>query len=1249
MTALEATFHQLPQPILDKLQLLIRRVRRLLFVRGIFATLAVALVCLLAIMALDATITIFSGALRWTLSLGGLTITAVAAWWFLVRPLSRKITLTHIARILEIKHPELQERISTAVELMSSDDPDSIRGSEELIEAVVDSAVVDVELVDPKTEFQPARAKKFINATGICLALLLILLAIWPKQSWTLLSRALAPFLDIGNAYADTMVIDPGDVRVARGEPVTIFMTIDHKRLRRAEVRRRLANGTDSVERMTLMGRTDKGHRRFSLTFPKVDESFAYRVRAGSAVSEYFKVEAVPKPAVQQLQLHFDYPEYTGKKPDEAISKTGEIRALANTVVTLTATVNKPVWSAKMLFNEHQELGQAVMDGKRITWTFPLKPRMNGTWQLDLTDEDGFRNADTSYPIQALPDKAPTVQIVSPTVRELRLKPTEVLPIKYQAVEDFGLHQIDLLVTPDGEVAPKEITQPPPESDGKPGVWRGMATLKIAALQLKPQQNRLTVQVRARDNRPEDLNGPGEGSSETITVFLDKKAPSLAEQAIAEDKKNLEQTLRETRVELKQALDEIKNTEREMERKEEFPDQARNTLKEFNKHNKAAETKLRKASEQLDEGVFRKQADALRAIAKEEVAKAREAADLIPVSDQKEQRIAKAKEAGAQVQEAISKLDTVEKSVRESESDRNMITGLNNLANDQRAIAQEAARRALENAKKMAETQPKPDQKQLKEFLAKQRKVQKNLGEILRDNAAALAEILEQQKQESKELSRQAGELAQEQRELKEINQQSTGQPQKGEELKKQLIAQLQKMQKGIAEETRQQAEKKQQAEEKKGKAGPQEPSRAGQQTQAENSAEPNLSKNGATPLENAKKQTEAASDNLQSETLSRALKEAQAAAKSLNQAADHSGTNPPGKEAPENPSKPDDSPQSMKQAKNDQESRDATPGREKASEDQARTWPSQKENARELSDLADRQESVAGQIAALEAGNLQAALALMEKQLSHKSESLETRAEEIEDSLENLRQTNAKGKADQAGKALSRAGQGADSAARQFDQAQKTQQQEQNQGKAQPGELGRAAQQAMQRGQPTQQLTENFLKQAARAMAQSADAIGQRMKGLDPSDMDDRVVNSKDLAKSFEDVSASSQSQDAQEAADQSQQAAQSLEQLAQAAMEQLGNLRQTPADSQTPQEQGMQSANTTEHLNESGQKTADTNGDGIPPELKKLGISVEDWTRFKGALTGGSATAIESDLPQEYRELVGRYFQVIAKEAGK
>jgi len=50
---------RLPRPILDKMQILIRRVRRVAICKGVLAVAATGLICLLAIMAVDAAVTIF--------------------------------------------------------------------------------------------------------------------------------------------------------------------------------------------------------------------------------------------------------------------------------------------------------------------------------------------------------------------------------------------------------------------------------------------------------------------------------------------------------------------------------------------------------------------------------------------------------------------------------------------------------------------------------------------------------------------------------------------------------------------------------------------------------------------------------------------------------------------------------------------------------------------------------------------------------------------------------------------------------------------------------------------------------------------------------------------------------------------------------------------------------------------------------------------------------------------------------------
>jgi len=1253
MTSLEAALGQLPQPILDKLQSMIRRVRRLLFIRGLFATLAVALACLLAIMAVDATVTLFSTASRWALSIAGLAATMVAAWWFLVRPLSRRFTLTKMARILEIRHPELQERISTAVELLASEDPDSIRGSQELISAVVDSAVDDVATVDPKTEFKPARSKKFIVATAVCSTIIALLLAIWPHQSWTLLTRALAPFLDIGNAYADTLVVDPGDVRVATGEPVTIQVSVKHKRLKRAEIRRRMPDGTESVERMALIAEEPDGTKRFSLTFPAIESGFDYRVRAGAALSRYFDVTAVEPPTVTNLEVRYDYPEYTGLPDAGGTTETGEIRAVAHTRVIVTATLNKPAWSAKLVFNESPSAVEPVIEENLATWEFELKNGMRGSWHLDLADEEGFTNQPSTYPIEVLPDKTPTVQIVSPTQRDISLKPTEKLPIDLSVIEDFGFGDVVLMATPDGAVEPTQLVQPSPAATDRPGTYSASALLDLPALKLTPDQRRLAVQVRIRDNRPEDYDGPGVGLSEVIFVTIDQNAKSLADQAIEAQKKEVDQQIREAKQELEKARDDLRRAEQELIRDKEISSETKEKLDEFTEHNEAAREKLEQVAATLDTPLFQEQSQQAAKLAAEPLAEAQEKADMIPMTDAQHERVAEAKEARAKVEEAIKGLDDLASSMREANEDYEAISKLNELANKQQELAMKAEdwqkRAQEERAKADQAVQQAPNeqakeqamqqfdqqqQREAQQFQSEQNRVEQQLGDMLKENAAALAEVLEQQRAVSDDLAKQAEALSKQQESLRNASREATDKNENQEKfLRDALVEQLAQLQSELAQQAKAAAEEAKGATTPGKAEAPQAPEANQVQAQAKPDAAEQAPAEGQPA--NAEAQAKAA------EALAQAAEEASEAAENLAKM-----ELAPASEAASEAS------ETLAQA---EAAQTRASGSDVADQSNRSEGPASAEPAApEAAALAERQEALAEQIDAVKEGRLQEALAQMESMLQADAAALEAEATGMRDSLQNLSQNQAKDRARDASQSLNRGGLEAAQSARQLDRAQEQQALAREQGQAAEGQLAPSARASMQQGQRNQQQSAEALSQAALAFAKSSDAIGQALDGLEPSDMDERLTNSEDLAESFDDVAKSSQSQNAQEASQQSQEAAKSLSQLAQAAMQKLGGQPGRPQpDSNGPPQQQPEQDLTGEpdslDLNETGKKTADMNGGGVPPELSQLGISAEDWARFKGALAGGNATAIETDLPVEYRELVGRYFQVIAKEAGK
>ncbi|MEM6278314.1 MAG: hypothetical protein AAF733_02470 [Verrucomicrobiota bacterium] len=1210
MSTLEAAFEHLPQPILDKLESMIRRIRRLLFLRGLSATLAVALTCLLVIMAIDAMFTLFSPMARWGLSLAGLSVTLAAAWWFLMRPLSKRLTLTHMARILEIRHPELQERISTAVELLSSDDPDSVKGSEELIRAVVDSAIDDVGSVDPQTEFQANRGKKFVLAAAVCAGVILLTLMIWPKQSWTLLARAMAPFLDIGNAYAESLVIEPGDARIATGDSLEVSVTLNHKRLRRAEFRTLLPDGSDTVERMGLVREDEDGTKKFTLTLPKVEESFQYRIRAGSALSRYYTVEVIDPPAVEELKIHYDFPEYTSLEPTESITETGEIRAVAHTRVRITATMNKPLQVSKLIFNESTDLGTPEIDGKTLTWETELLAGMNGNWHFELTDLDGFTNEPLSYPLEVLPDKSPTVQIALPVMSELRLRPTERLLIEADVVEDFGFLDAALIITPDGAIEPVVQKQDLPVATGTANQYRSSTSLDLAALNLTENQKRIAVQVQVRDDRPTDYDGPGVGLSDPIYITIDRRAKSLADQAIEAQRKELSENLQEAKRELERARDDMRRVEQEMNRSEEVNERARDELDEFSERTESAREKLDLVAATLNQTLFQEQADQAAKVSNEMIQEAREKADLIPVTDEKSKRVQEARESRQKIEEAIREVDQLAKSMRENEDEYRMISQLNDLANRQQELAmsaEEMARQEAENSEQPPQNQEaqrraeQQQRQQMNQFQSQQNQVQQQLGQMLKDNAAALDEILANQQEQAEGLAEEAAALAEEQQSLKEISEQSVNASgNRMEELREQLLANLQERQESLSQAA---------------------------QEEAEASAENNPSESEAL-MEGAEQGFEAAK-NLEGEKLNEAAEAAAEASESLAAAAEAESA------SGENSSEAAESAQA--------EGDTGEPGEGENAE--MSTMSSE--------EFADQQAALAEQIEAVSSGDLQEALSLMEAALVEEAAALSQETRSFENALKNLSQQSAGNSADQAERSLQRGAQEADQSSRQLSQAQQQQSRAEASDQVESGELAKDARASMQRSQSDQAQSANALRQAANALAQSAKTIGRTMEGLEPSDADSQVADSSDLAEGFEEVSESSRSQDAQEAAQQSQEAASALQQLAQAAMQKLGNPGQY-----TPPSQGGEETMTPPELtgdpngedpNDSGEKGSDIDGDGIPPELQAMGVSAEDWERFRGALVGGNATAIDTDLPAEYRELVGRYFQVIAKEAGK
>jgi hypothetical protein len=125
---LEARLESIPAPIARALRQLLSRKRRVILARGICAVIAVSVGVTLLAMGLDAGILIVSPVTRWMMSVMIYIGTAAAVYVFLLSPLARTFTLAGLAHMIEAQHPEMQERLSSAVELLTSSDDKDLRG-----------------------------------------------------------------------------------------------------------------------------------------------------------------------------------------------------------------------------------------------------------------------------------------------------------------------------------------------------------------------------------------------------------------------------------------------------------------------------------------------------------------------------------------------------------------------------------------------------------------------------------------------------------------------------------------------------------------------------------------------------------------------------------------------------------------------------------------------------------------------------------------------------------------------------------------------------------------------------------------------------------------------------------------------------------------------------------------------------------------------------------------------------------------
>jgi hypothetical protein len=180
-----------------------------------------------------------------------------------------------------------------------------------------------------------------------------------------------------------------------------------------------------------------------------VEKPSRYYLAGGDCRTREFAIDVTQPPMVTELQLIFDYPEYTGWAQHS--SRNGNIDELENTTVTLTATTNRPAASGQIRFGSAKSTGPAMLHvpdrNDQLIARFLVTK--NDSYVIWFETEDGETNPrPTSYEIKVRVDLNPTVTVKPGTDQvDPPVPANAIVPIGVTASDDFGIDEVKLNVT----------------------------------------------------------------------------------------------------------------------------------------------------------------------------------------------------------------------------------------------------------------------------------------------------------------------------------------------------------------------------------------------------------------------------------------------------------------------------------------------------------------------------------------------------------------------------------------------------------------------------------------------------------------------------------------------------------------------------------------------------------------------------------------------------------------------------------
>lgn len=785
----------LPVVLEEKLDDVAAEVRRLRVLRGASWFAAVTFALPLLFVALDVLLDL-SPLVRGLMLGGWVAVCAFLGWWLVVRRTRGEIPPRELAAAVEREFPNLAERLSTLVEL--SEHADAGNGSRGMIAVLA-----------KETE---KRAKKLnfgkVAPTGFSLrlagfAVLVGLLAVTPlfafREAGDRVRRLVLPWYTPPVEVPYTLTVSSGNPVVKRGEPVTLSAYLEKTKPEAelptsATLVYRVVG--QSEERRLPMSGDDRA--AFTVTRPKVDAEFEYKVQCGELTSAWFGVAVVDPVEVDESgsKVTVVSPKYKGTPPVE--QKWGQVKTLQHSTATFELRFTRTPADVHAEWRTADQKAEAVSlnrsltfsdDRRTVTLTVPCPA--NGTVRFSLFADKGVRT-DVPVAVEADADLPPRFERAGGVPTELReVKKDAVLPLDVAVADDVAVGGLFFDYAPAN--APPDEFRSEPLAGIKVGGTRAEGKVEVSLAGKAALGDTIRVRLRATDNR--SLPDLGLGPNETVypsggwaQVRVVANARPLTEQDILAQKEELRKKLVEAAAKVQAAERMVAGLKKETAGKPMLTAaQAAEAAAARELAQQAARTLDEAAADAARTPDLAPVAQAARQIAEEPLANAEDELRKAGTDPKPEPRDESIKAAQTHLDAAEQLLDKLKKLNEETAAARLDRSKLDELAKEQQQIGKEAK---------------EADADKRAELLERQKELADRLKQLREESEALKKANAEAERQKAEELAAKLQELAQRQRELDEAVEKSE------QAARREQLDELKKLQQKLNEDIRKLADK---------------------------------------------------------------------------------------------------------------------------------------------------------------------------------------------------------------------------------------------------------------------------------------------------------------------------------------------------------------------------------------------------------------------------------------------------------